>query len=327
MNNCITDVNTPSTSIHKLGSLDCKARQLIVILDLVDYRLMSEPTAVAEVDLDALRVHGQVEGLDLEENILGKGAYCVVYEVFVDGKKCAAKKLHDVLIQADADNSMIRRFRQECCVLSQMKHPNVVGFVGIHYGHNRDDISLIMERLHCDLADFVKRNPSTPLYDRLHILYDVSKGLDYLHSLNPPLIHRDLAAHNALLTEDLTAKIGDFGSSRYVDPGGHERLSPNPGILAYMPPECLVANPTYTTKLDIFSFGVLILHTVTGEVPTVHSRRDTDVQKKMGESHCLYPLTVHCLCDNPDQRPTTDEVRNGVYRLCTKHPRPVSYFS
>ncbi len=51
---------------------------------------------------------------------------------------------------------------------------------------------------------------------RIHILYDVFKGLHYLHSLTLPLIHRDLTAPNILLTEDLTAKIGDLGVSRYV---------------------------------------------------------------------------------------------------------------
>ena len=320
-----------------------------MILDLVGSRLMSEPRAVAEADLDALRVHGQVEGLGLEENILGSGSYGVVYEVTVDRKKCAAKKLHDILIDDDNHDpdkfTVIRRFHQECCVLSQIKHPNVVGFVGVHYGHNRDEISLIMERLHCDLANFVERNPSTPLCDRLHILYDVSKGLDYLHSLSPPFIHRDLTAYNILLTKDLTAKVGDFGVSRYVDPEGDTILTRIPGPFGCMPPESIVTNPTYTTKLDIFSFGVLILHTIIGEFPIVYDislydhlryesegkaelmKRDKAVHQQMGETHYLYPLVVHCLKDNPDQRPTAGEVRNGVKKLCTNHPRPVSYFT
>ena len=105
---------------------------------------MSEPRAVAEVDLDALRV--QVEGLNLEENILGSGAYGVVYKVTVDGKKCIAKKLHNILIHAvkhyprGQDDTIIRKFHNECRIMSQLKHPNVVGFVGVHYGRDRNDI-------------------------------------------------------------------------------------------------------------------------------------------------------------------------------------------
>ena len=309
---------------------------------------MSEPRAIAEVDLDALKV--QVEGLNLEENILGSGAYGVVYKVTVDGKKCIAKKLHNILIHAvrhyprGQDDTIIRKFHTECCIMSQLKHSNVVGFVGVHYGRDRNDISLIMERLHCDLADFVKNNPHTRLCDRLHILYDVSEGLDYLHSQNPPLIHRDLTAPNVLLTEDLTAKIGDLGVSRYIDPSAAGKLTTTPGNLYYMPPECRVANPSYTTKLDIFSFGNLIIHTIIGDVPDVHDiplddpklfeyvqnkktelmRRTEAIHKKMGKTHCLYPLVAHCLSDKPEQRPSVGEVRSSLRELCVRYPRMVS---
>ena len=309
---------------------------------------MSEPRAVAEADIDALRVHGQVEGLDLEENILSSGAYGVVYKVTVDGEKCVAKKLHHTLVNVawgypqkqDDTCTNIAMFHQECRIMSQLKHPNVVGFVGVHYGRDRNDISLIMERLHCDLADFVERNPDTPLCDRLHILCDVSKGLDYLHSLSPPLIHCNLTAYNILLNEDLTAKIKDFGVSIFMEPKGHASLIVNPGLTPYTPPECKVKDPTYTTKLDIFSFGVLILHTITGKVPRVYDIypgdanlpryayeliiRDEAVHQQMGETHSL---VGHCLHANPDQRPTAGEVKEGVIKLCTNHPRPVSYFT
>ena len=311
---------------------------------------MSEPRAVAQVDLDALRV--QVEGLNLEENILGSGAYGVVYKVTVDGKKCIAKKLHSILLHycqkfypRGQDDSIVKKVSQRVLrFISQLKHPNVVGFVGVHYGRDRNDISLIMERLHCDLADFVKNNPHTRLCDRLHILYDVSEGLHYLHSQTPPLIHRDLTAPNVLLTEDLTAKIGDLGVSRYVDPSVATKLTTNPSNTYYMPPECQEQDPSYTTKLDIFSFGNLIIHTVIGDVPDVYRvptndpkiaqyihegkvelmRRNRAVHKQMGDTHCLYSLVVRCLQDKPEQRPSVGEVRSSLRELCTRHPRMVS---
>ncbi|XP_064405699.1 serine/threonine-protein kinase TNNI3K-like isoform X1 [Halichondria panicea] len=303
---------------------------------------------MSEVDLDALVV--QVEGLGLEENKVGSGAYGIVFKVTVNGKKCIAKKLHNILLQADnyyphaptqQREFIVRKFRKECCILKSLDDPNVVSFEGVHYGHDKNDISLIMERLHSDLADFVKKNPSTNLATRIHILYDVSKGLRYLHSLTPPLIHRDLTAPNILLTEDLTAKIGDLGVSRYVDPTVPTILSTNPGHLFYMSPESQEENPVYTTKLDIFSFGNLIIHTVIGDLPKVYRisasdpnealykregkielmRRNTSVHVKMGEDHTLYPLVVRCLHDQPEQRPAVEEVSSSLRELCHRHPR------
>ena len=289
-------------------------------------------------DLEALRV--EVEGLYLEKQ-MGSGAYGVVYEVTVNGKKCIAKKLHKILLHAvkhypsRQKYTIVRNFRNECRIHSQLNHPNVVGFIGISYGHDKMDISLIMERLHCDLADFVKVNPGASLRDRLHILHDVSKGLDYLHSHDPPLIHRDLTAPNVLLTEDLTAKIGDLGVSRYVDPLKASKLTIAPGNSSYMPPECRVANPSYTTKLDIFSFGNLIIHTLNGEAPDVHDiygdpnlnryvqekkvevmRRSQAIHKRMSRSHCLYPLVLQCLHDEPEMRPSVLMVRDSLNSLC-----------
>ena len=304
---------------------------------------MSEPSA--DIDLESLRV--RVDGLDLEEKV-GHGSYGIIYGVTVDGKKCIAKKLHDILLHEEAydqEEFIVEKFHQECRILSQLKHPNVVGFVGVHCGCDKNNISLIMERLHCDLADFVKKNPDTPLSDRIHILYDVSKGLDYLHSQSPPLIHRDLTAPNILLTEDHIAKIGDLGMSRFVDPLLVTRLTTNPGNVLYMPPECRVKDPRYTIKLDIFSFGNLIIHTITGVLPRVYDipsddpnertywregklelmKRDDAVHRQMGHIHCLYPLTALCLHDSPKQRPPVGEIRRSLRKLYVKqYPKMVS---
>ena len=309
---------------------------------------------MSEVDMDLDALVGQVEGLGLEENKVGSGAYGIVFKVTVNGKKCIAKKLHNILLQADTDyyphaptqqrEFIVGKFRNECRILKSLDDPNVVSFEGVHYGHDKDDISLIMERLHSDLADFVKKNPDTNLATRIHILYDVSKGLRYLHSLTPPLIHRDLTAPNVLLTEDLTAKIGDLGVSRYVDPTVPTILSTNPGHLIYMSPESQVKNPVYTTKLDIFSFGNLIIHTIIGDLPKVYlilasdpnrtqyeregkfelMRRSTSVHDTMGEDHTLYPLVVCCLHDRPEERPAVEEVSSSLRELCHRHPRMVS---
>ena len=311
------------------------------------------------VDLDSLVV--PVEGLDQEENVLGAGAFGVTYKVTVNGKVCAAKKLHDIMIYSygfyahGQREITLRKFQDECRTLSRLKHPNVVGFVGIHYGQDKNDMSLIMELLHTDLDQYLENHPHCHLSDKIHILHDVSKGLQYLHNCSPPIIHCDLTAFNVLLTKDLDAKIGDLGVSKNVEEqwlklmrrgaafGLFEHLDTQHGY--YLPPEFETLNrPPVSTKLDIFSFGNLIIHTVIGEVPYrgwFHSssrtdnfdyeqegklelmRRDYDVHRQMGASHCLYPLVVDCLHDEPGHRPSAEEVETFLKELCTRNPQQV----
>ncbi len=306
--------------------------------------LQKMATRASSVEVDLADLVVQVEGLALEEK-LGSGAYGIVFKVTANGEKCIAKKLHDVLVQADdyfpnattqQRDGIVSKFKEECGIHSGLKHPNIVSFVGVHYGRDQNDISLIMERLHSDLDHFIGKHPNTDLATRMKILHDVSKGLCYLHSLTPPLIHRDLTARNILLTEDHTAKIGDLGVSRYVDPASLASiaLTTNPGNLYYMPPESRKKNPKYTIKLDIFSFGVLIVHTITGSIPEIFdlsffgsivpslfgkvelNKRSTAVQEKMGKNHILYPLVVRCLYDGPDQRPSAEAVSSSLRELC-----------
>ena len=99
--------------------------------------------------------------------------------------------------------------------------------------------------------------------DNFSILLDVLYGLLHLHSQTPPIIHRDLTAANILVTCDMKAKIADLGISKILselNPLLASAQSALPGTLGYMPPEALVEEPQYGTKLDVFSFGVVSLY-------------------------------------------------------------------
>ena len=286
-----------------------------------------------------------VHGLDIKENELGRGAYGVVLGVTVNGKECIAKKLHLSLPRESSpgvESYQFRKFREECVTLSGLRHPNLVEFIGIHYGADRNDISLIMERLHIDLADFAEKNPNTSTTIHVHIFQDIANGLVYLHSLDPPLIHRDLTAPNILLTKDLKAKIGDLGVSRYIDPKSIAKLTNVPGNHNYMPPEAKQEEPTYTTKLDVFSFGNIIIHTLTGKVPSLFDlpldaatvelakqgkcelkKRKKSVEE-IPQGHCLYGLMVECLHDNPDHRPTAQQLRDTLSQLQQQQQQPLN---
>ena len=284
-----------------------------------------------------------VHGLDTgDREKKGWGAYGAVYKVTVDGTPCIAKRLHDILINPEVPRrqraAIQQKFHDECMLLSQLRHPNVVHFLGVHYSSNQDDMSLIMERLDTDLAKYLDAEPSIAIEVKLSILLDVSYGLLYLHTHSPQIVHRDLTATNILLTRDKRAKLADLGVSKLLDPRTQAAMiqTKAPGTIYYMPPEALRENPKYDEKLDIFSFGHLALYVINQVFPEVFEVTITPVvlreetlqilkrQKaidEMGRAHCLHDIVTKCLQDNPQKRPTTLKLNEMLNRLCMKHPK------
>lgn len=286
-----------------------------------------------------------VQGLGSSEK-RGYGAYGSVCEVTVDGVRCIAKRLHDIFmsqsIRAQERELIQRKFRQECVLLSQLKHPNIVHFMGVHYGQDPSDLSLIMECLDTDLAKCfeVSAGKYFPLSVKLSILLEVSYGLLYLHTnCVPPIIHRDLTANNVLLTNDMHAKIADLGMSKLFDLSHTQAAAAQtraPGATNYMPPEALTERPIYDVKLDVFSFGHLALYTAIRKSPevyevsitpemlkegTLHIAKRKAAIDKMSNEYCLRPLILQCLSDDPVKRPTTTDLHATLKALCIKHPR------
>ena len=291
-----------------------------------------------------------VEGLS-ERKEKGRGCYGAVYEVRVHGVPCIAKRLHDILVGRRGEEpvdeqqraGIIQKFRDEVNLLSRLRHPNVVQFLGVHYGRDEADISLIMEYMYMDLEHCITAYPNIPLPYKTSILRDVSYGLAYLHSMS--IIHRDLNAGNILLTESLRAKIADLGVARLFERKSAKQqltMSLCPGARNFMPPESLEKSPKYDCKLDIFSVGHLILYLVNQKAPDVidkpaaeihFKRHQVQVDKRRealdqmgGPKHPLYTTAVLCLSDSPDDRPTSTELVKRMEEICVPVPPYVNVF-
>ena len=183
-------------------------------------------------------------------------------QVEVNGIVCAGKKIHTILL--DSDNigvqSISAKYIQECQLMSDLRHPNITQFLGVCFLPDCQLPVLVTERLDGNLDDLLETVSNIPLILKLSLLKDIARGLHYLHSHDPQIIHRDLTAKNVLLNSSLVAKITDLGNSRIVNiqPGQlAQTLSQNPGTLMYMAPEALTVGARYGPSLDIFSFGHL----------------------------------------------------------------------
>ena len=196
---------------------------------------------------------------------IGRGSYAAVVELQFRGLKCAGKKLHRPLYDNASHHeqeSVLRRFETECEILSELKHPHVVQFLGVHFEEGSTLPVLVMEYLPTTLTDCVERHGTLPQEISYTILDDVATALCYLHGQTPAIIHRDLSTNNVLLTSDMRAKISDLGVAKILNltPAQRTQMTTCPGTQSYMPPEALAHNPVYDTKIDCFSCGVMILH-------------------------------------------------------------------
>ena len=220
---------------------------------------------------------------------IGGGAYGKVEEVVVP-VGAAAKTIYDFLQEGDDATAAelpkaATEFVRECQLMSTLRHPNIVQFLGVAFFPGSRLPALVMERLLTSLHDLLA--PDTPppsgaviplsffsVALKCSVLHNVACGLAYLHERSPPVIHRDLSARNVLLDSEMVAKIADLGVARILPRvRAAATMTKGPGALVYMPPEAFAPirsnteKSKYDASIDVFSLGVVTIFTIGGVFP------------------------------------------------------------
>ena len=289
-------------------------------------------------------------GVEISEEVLGRGSYGVVHAATYAHLRVAAKSCHAIL---QPSQHIMERFADECDMLSRVRHPSIVEFLGVHMDPDTHEPYIVMELMEGGtLYQLVDSLPSPqPLFldKKLEIVTDVALALVYLHEVHN-IVHRDLSSSNVLLTKDQKAKISDFGVARPFHQDMHNEPSTvAPGCQQYMPPEALeLLDGTFTQKSDVFSFGVLMVEVIAEchPRPSIHHRRvDGDIFQRVHEverrkhdlqlceeklrdaqsqlAHDVIDLVYQCLEDSPDDRPYTTNVVSrltGLQKECSFEP-------
>lgn len=120
---------------------------------------------------------------------------------------------------------------------------------------------------HGDLHTILRKNSQLTWIQRVQFAIDAAKGMAYLHSLDPPVLHRDLKGVNLLIDDNFTVRIADFGLSKALPECVSSRSSSALGTLNWLAPEVLSQECSYTTKADIFSFGMVMFEIATNSTP------------------------------------------------------------
>lgn len=271
-------------------------------------------------DIPGLKGYNMLKNVRKTGNILGSGAFGIVEELTVGGTLCAGKKLHTQIL----DIHTIDRFISECKLMSKLRHPRIVQFMGLCFFDDSEHPTIVMEKLDVNLETLLETHQNIPFPLTLRILQDVAEALIYLHGQKPPIIHRDLTARNVLITKaSMKAKVADLGNALCI--ADHAKLtntlSQAPGTLPYMPPEALIYGPRYNSMLDMFSFGHLALFAVIQEFPKellpptyydpdLKARSEverrgkyiTKLYAKLTKDHAITKMILWCLHNKPEER-------------------------
>ncbi|XP_052487041.1 G-type lectin S-receptor-like serine/threonine-protein kinase SD1-1 isoform X2 [Gossypium raimondii] len=196
-------------------------------------------------------------------NILGQGGFGPVYKgTLIEGQEIAVKRL------SKNSGQGLEEFKNEVTLISKLQHRNLVKLFGCCV--RKDEKILIYEYMPNKSLDyFIFDQTRSKLLDwriRMHIIDGIARGVLYLHhDSRLRIIHRDLKASNILLDNNMNPKISDFGLARKF--GVHQTQAKTKrviGTYGYMSPEYAL-DGLFSTKSDVFSFGVLVLEILSGK--------------------------------------------------------------
>jgi len=237
------------------------------------------------------------------------------------------KRVAVKMVKTNGSREEIHDLLAEFNVLKDLRHPNVIGVMGVCTSSG-GPVCIIMEHAeHGSLRDYLRksrgifRNTEDTSYqskveflqpsDILSFAWQIAKGMEYLSSTK--LVHRDLAARNVLVCDKLICKISDFGLTRdvYLD-DTYWKKSNGRIPVKWLSPESL-RDHLYTTKSDVWSYGILLWELVTlgsSPYPGIQPEKLLNIltmgyrmQKPVNCSDELYSLMSQSWMYDPDDRP------------------------
>ena len=264
--------------------------------------------------------------------LLGKGGFSEVHKGFdLKEQRYVACKIHQLNKdwKDDKKANYIKHALREYNIHKNLEHARIVKLFDV-FEIDANSFCTVLE--YCDGHDLdfhLKQNKIIPERESRSIIMQVVSALKYLNEIKPPIIHYDLKPGNILLTGGNVLsgdiKITDFGLSKIMDEEvynpneGMDLTSQGAGTYWYLPPECFVvgkAPPKISSKVDVWSVGVIFYQCLYGKKPFGHNQsqatileentilKATDVQfpNKPTVSAEAKNFIRRCLCYRKDER-------------------------
>ena len=243
------------------------------------------------------------EEIELQEGEdLGRGGWAVVKVAKFRGARVAAKCLYGV-IASDYNRELIVR---EMNFASRVRHPNLLQFIGATlHGELVILTELMPTSIRALMEERARDTRSLSPAEVTSISLDIASALNYLHLVKPdPIIHRDISSANILLeptsVNGWRAKVSEYGSVNFL----RQLTTIAPGNPVYAAPEANTPSQQ-SAKMDIFSFGVLLLEMASCRFPDPTAR-----ERHIGYVRQPGVVAAICQCTSQDRgrRPSADEL-------------------
>lgn len=260
--------------------------------------------------------------------VLGIGSSCQVHRGLYKRTPVAIKVMKANVVNVD----LRREFMREVTAMLRLRHPNLVLFMGACI-----DCGLAIVTEFCEGESLFKllherKDVMLSWQQKLKMSIDVAHGMNYLHEITPPIIHRDLKSLNLLLhkpvygpSDPILVKITDFGVSKILDDPSH--MTGQMGTCHWMAPE-VITNRPYNLSADVYSYGIVLWEIVCRETPYRNIPPVSIAERvvRNGErpsltsvpSSCppaLKELMVKCWQTDPSKRPTFSEILDWLERI------------
>ncbi|XP_078436049.1 protein kinase superfamily protein [Wolffia australiana] len=262
-----------------------------------------------------------------DDALLGRGSHGAVYRAVI------RHPTHVVAVKRPAPTPG-REIDNEIEILSLVRNPRIVNVIGFSEAGQGERL-LVMEYMpNGTLFELLHGGAAPPSWARrLRLLLQAAKAIHAVHSCDPPIIHRDVKSANVLIDRAFNARLGDFGLA--LRRGGS---APPAGTLGYLDPG-YVTPESLSTKTDVFSFGILLLETMSGRkaidvahsppsivewaAPMLRKGRFLDLfdpriapLRDPGACRLLARLAAGCVRPAKDRRPGMDQVVLSLKLLC-----------
>ncbi|MDR3315312.1 MAG: DUF5050 domain-containing protein [Coriobacteriales bacterium] len=212
------------------------------------------------------------------------------------------KRTGEKAILRATSNDSGERADAEGEILSLLQHPSIPRSLGVFRDATRSYI--VREYIPGQPLDLVVSQGTLPSNDIYQVARKLCTILGYLHSLDPPVVHRDLKPQNIILKPDGTLVLTDFGIARTFKPGVDSDTE-YVGTLPYAPPE-QYGYAQSTPQTDIYALGIVLIYLATG------GPNRQDLQRRITDKR-LRALIEKCIAFDPKDRfASVDQVLSFV---------------